>query len=418
MMNPFYIHEPLDKKITYYLIVALLFSLPFAIFYSEVILITLVLHTAIQLRKEKLRTIMSRDLFILQGIFFLTMICTLYSPDKKKAFEYWQIHAAILFLPLLFAANSLDISKYRNNFLRIFSWILTLIILYLYGDALFSIAYFHLPLSNLFYPSFVNHNFSKPLDIHPTYLSMYVAISLIYVSRCLVRKSSLTLKCFYGIQVLVLLAGMVQLGSKSVLLATILIYIVIFITASISLKRKFFLALPSLIIVIIVGAVILKNESFRNKYINDLFEDLQGQVNDLSETDSRLLRWKAATEVIKTSPFIGYGTGIEKQALKEEFFKEKLYNSYLGELDAHNQYLGFWISYGIVGFGLFLYTLYWGTSRAYRAKDPLFLAFMILVITVSISENMLDVNKGIMFYAFFFPLFAGQAGNRKTTPIV
>ena len=254
-----------------------------------------------------------------------------------------------------------------------------------------------------------------PLDIHPTYLSMYAAISLVYVSRCLVRKSSVSLKFFYGIQILILLAGMVQLGSKSVLAATILIYIAIFFTSSISVKRKFFLSLPALIIVIIVGVVILKNEGFRKKYILDLFDDLQGQMNNLSETDSRLLRWKAAAEVIKRSPFTGYGTGMEKQVLKEEYFKEKLYNSYLRELDAHNQYLGFWISYGIVGILLFLYTLYWGVRRAYLAKDPIFLAFMILMIIVSLSENTLDVNKGIMFYSFFFALFIKATGNLRNS---
>ena len=33
------------------------------------------------------------------------------------------------------------------------------------------------------------------------------------------------------------------------------------------------------------------------------------------------------------------------------------------------------------------------------------LSFMVLVTVVSFSEDLLDVNKGIFFYAFFFSFF-------------
>src|SRR5688500_6986678 len=132
-MNLFYIHEPLDKRISYYLFAAFVISLPFSIFYSEVILLGLLLHTAIQVRKEQLKKFVTRELIILQGIFFLTMLCTVYAADKKKAFAYWEIHAAILFLPQVFAATSPNVTKYRHNLFRIFSWITTIAIFYLYA---------------------------------------------------------------------------------------------------------------------------------------------------------------------------------------------------------------------------------------------------------------------------------------------
>lgn len=389
-MNPFYINEPLDKQISYYFIVALLISLPFNIFYSEAILLAFALYTAIRLRKENFKNILSREMFILQGIFFLTMVCTVYSPDKKKAFAYWEIQAAILFLPLLLSATSLDTGRYRGNFLKIFSWVITAAIIFLYACD----------------PASISHNFSRPLDIHPTYLSMYAALSLLYVIQCILRSVSYFKKYIWGIQALVLLSGMIQLGSKSVLLAMIIIMIFIFFTSSLTLKRKLYLSLPALFILLLISVVIINNDSFRKKYINDLFEDFSGKINDPGAIEPRLLRWKAAFTVIKKAPIFGYGTGMEKEVLKQEYFNEKLYNSYGLQLDAHNQYLGFWISYGIAGILLFLYTLYWGLSRAIKLKDPLFMGFMILLITVSISENILDVNKGIMFYAFFFPLFA------------
>ena len=40
---------------------------------------------------------------------------------------------------------------------------------------------------------------------------------------------------------------------------------------------------------------------------------------------------------------------------------------------------------------------------------------MIIITTVSVSENILDLNKGIFFYAFFFSLLLAKdkAGDKK-----
>jgi len=110
-------------------------------------------------------------------------------------------------------------------------------------------------------------------------------------------------------------------------------------------------------------------------------------------------------ELIKQSPVIGYGSGSEKELLKEKFFEKKLFTSYLHEFNAHSEYLSFLIKTGIIGFALFIYVLYFGFAVALQRQDILFLSFMTLIAIVAISENFLDVNKGIFFYSFFFSLF-------------
>jgi O-antigen ligase len=49
--------------------------------------------------------------------------------------------------------------------------------------------------------------------------------------------------------------------------------------------------------------------------------------------------------------------------------------------------------------------LYFGLTLAIKKRDPLFLAFMIIIAVVSVSENILDVNKCIFFFSFFYSLF-------------
>ena len=118
-----------------------------------------------------------------------------------------------------------------------------------------------------------------------------------------------------------------------------------------------------------------------------------------------MARWSLELELIEKFPFTGYGTGSEKDILKEKYFENKFYLSYLLELNAHNQYLSFLINTGIAGLCVYMYVLYFGFEQAIKRKDFLLLSFMIIITVVSVSENILDVNKGILFYAFFYSFF-------------
>ncbi|HWJ28287.1 MAG TPA: hypothetical protein VNS32_17210, partial [Flavisolibacter sp.] len=75
------------------------------------------------------------------------------------------------------------------------------------------------------------------------------------------------------------------------------------------------------------------------------------------------------------------------------------------KLNAHNQYLSFLIKGGIIAIAIFLVTLIIGFKKAIRYKSAIFISFLVCISVVSISENILDVNKGIFFYSFFLSFF-------------
>jgi hypothetical protein len=66
---------------------------------------------------------------------------------------------------------------------------------------------------------------------------------------------------------------------------------------------------------------------------------------------------------------------------------------------------------GIIGLLIYLIVLYYAFVQAIRKKDFLFFSFLVLVATVSVSENILDVNKGIFFYSFFLSFFLMAVNN-------
>jgi O-antigen ligase len=91
-----------------------------------------------------------------------------------------------------------------------------------------------------------------------------------------------------------------------------------------------------------------------------------------------------------------------------------MYGPYLASLNAHNQYLSFTINSGVIGLVIYLTTIGWGFWQSIKKKDIILLSFLTLVTVVSFSEDLLDVNKGIFIYAFFFPFLIMSAGRPDT----
>jgi O-antigen ligase len=150
---------------------------------------------------------------------------------------------------------------------------------------------------------------------------------------------------------------------------------------------------------------ILTLKTFRERFVTDLRTDLSAPKTD-EIIDPRIARWDAAGELIKKSPIIGHGSGTEIRLLHEVYFQKKYYNSFLNKLNVHNQYLSFLLKSGVIGLIIYLATLTFGFKSAVANKDLLFFSFMMIIAFVSFSENYLDVEKGVIFYAFFFSFFS------------
>lgn len=383
-------------------------SLPFDRFYSHLILISFAIHTLIHLDKKKISSIFKWRTLVLQSVFFITLITTIYTVNHAEAFNEWGKQITIFLFPVLFCLASLDIKKYLSSLLLIFALVCTGTIVYLYADALIAIRHYQLPLSSLFSHAFTNHNFSEPIDMHATFFSMQIAIALVYLSTVLIKERSDYLRLFYLVCVGILSAGMIQLSSKSVFVALFLIINLAIPFFLLKGKRtKYILITGSASVLAIVG--IFTVDTFRTRYITDLQIDLTNTPT-LTTTDSRLDRWDAAAELMKKSPIIGHGAGSEIGLLKEIFFAKKYYSSYLHKLNTHNEYLSFLIKSGIIGMLIYIGTLLFGFKVALVKRDLFFFTFMVLIALVSLSENLLDVDKGIIFYAFFFSLFYFSSG--------
>jgi len=401
--------DSLANRISFFHILLLMLSLPFDIFYSHIILISLCVHTLIQLKKAGIKPIFTKRVLAVQAVFFVTVIAALYTRYPQQAFAEWGREVVIFIFPLIFCLNTLDIKKYRPVLLFVFAIGCTLTVIYLYANALLTILFYGMPITTLFSAAFTNHNFSAAIAMHATFFSLQLVIAMVFMLYFLLYKaSSSALKIICCICCLILLAGVVQLGSKSILIAVFLIFLLAFPYCLATWRKRLQFVAVVMGLSVIVFGLIFNNTTLRTKYINDMQTDLS-PLQPGQDSEPRLARWEVIMPLIKSSPIIGYGSGSEITLLGNEFFNHKLYDSYLKKLNAHDQYLSFLLKSGIWGLAVYLAALAYGFKIALAKKDVLFISFMLLVAIVSLSENILDVDKGVFFYGFFFSflLFSG-----------
>jgi O-antigen ligase len=405
-MNPglFSVKDSLANKISYYHLMLLMASLPFDRFYSHLILGSYALHTLIHLKKDDIKKVFKWRTLILQSVFFITVLATIYSLNKPVGLGEWGKQVVILLFPVFFCLNPLNLGKYKSNLLLSFALVCTATIIYLYADVFATIKHYGLPLKNIFSGAFTNHNFSEPIAMHATFFSMQVVVALVYILSVLIKEQSTYKKLVYLFCGLVLTSGLIQLCSKSVFVALMIIInlAVPYFLLQKGKRLKYMAVSFSLSLLMVAG--VLSSGTFRERFVNELKLDITKASKD-ETNDGRLTRWKVVTQLIAQKPIAGYGSGTEIGLLQYEFFSHKLYNSYLNRLNSHNQYLSLLLKSGIIGLLIYLATLAFGFNIALKKKDLLLFTFMILVTIVCLSENLLDVDKGICFYAFFFSFF-------------
>ena len=400
------ISDTKENKISYYHLVMLMASLPFDLFYSHIILISFTLHTLIHLKKDRLRSLRSLRMLILPSVLFVTIIATIYTINVPAAFTEWTLRIPVLLFPILFSLNELDLKKYKQKLLLIFSLVCTATVFFLYVVAFITIRYYHLPLNAIFAEGFTNHNFSGPINIHATFFSFQLVIALVNLLYLLMQgMPSKKLKLFYTICSLILLCGIIQLSSKSIFFVLLIAVNVVLPYYSLNGKNKKVFILAGLGISLIVATCILSIPIFKERYVTLLKDDVSANKKEPRNSDSRIERWLVAAERIKAKPLAGYGSGSEIGLLKDDFYNAKLYSSFLYGLNCHNQYISFLLKSGVWGLLVYLLTLGYGIKASVKKKDGLFVCFMLVIIIVSFTENILDMDKGVMFYSFFFSFF-------------
>ena len=119
----------------------------------------------------------------------------------------------------------------------------------------------------------------------------------------------------------------------------------------------------------------------------------------------RYIYWKASIELIKENPILGVGTGDMNIAFNNH------YDQYYKELDkafrwrSHNQYLSITVAFGFIGLIWFLIALFYPVFKAKKVFNYLYITFFLIMIISMLTEDTIETQPGVTFFAFFSSLF-------------
>ena len=118
----------------------------------------------------------------------------------------------------------------------------------------------------------------------------------------------------------------------------------------------------------------------------------------------RLEYWQTGIQLIKENFIFGVGTGDIKVEYKKKYEQN---NSLLlpeNRLEAHNTFLTFFITFGIIGFIYLLYFVAFTISSSFKSLNFLCFTFLFVITSSFFTEDTLETQMGITIFSFLFSL--------------
>lgn len=152
------------------------------------------------------------------------------------------------------------------------------------------------------------------------------------------------------------------------------------------------------------------------------FETLKNQIQNYTDGGDpdgnsllqRVEHWKAAVDIIERNWLFGVGSGDVQAAFDESYARNnsKLEPKHWNR--AHNQFLTFWVSFGVFGFLLFV--IFWNYLFIlfYLKRNFLGLCFTLIAIASFLSEDTIETQQGVTFIALFLGLSLGLINDSQS----
>ena len=105
------------------------------------------------------------------------------------------------------------------------------------------------------------------------------------------------------------------------------------------------------------------------------------------------------------APLFGIGTGDLDNEFKFQYNFDRTILDLNYRYQAHNQYLTFLISFGIVGFLLLCVSTVFPLFSAKGFKNYISVVFFVIILLSMLGEDVLETHTGVSFFAYFYSLF-------------
>ena len=149
--------------------------------------------------------------------------------------------------------------------------------------------------------------------------------------------------------------------------------------------------------------------SLRMKLIHIKNEIHHYSVNGDPDGNSLLQRfehWKAGKKIIIENWAFGVGTGDLQEAFNNAYIESNTQLDTEHWNRAHNQFMTFWISFGILGFVIFTGFWLWFLWRNIKLQNLIGICFTLIAIGSFLSEDTIETQQGVTYIALFMGIIA------------
>jgi hypothetical protein len=111
--------------------------------------------------------------------------------------------------------------------------------------------------------------------------------------------------------------------------------------------------------------------------------------------------WRVGWSLFKENIFSGVGTGDVNDEYRKQYRRVKSELIFKYRNRAHNQFLTVCISFGIIGFIVFVVSLFIPFYKTKLAREIVYILFFTLLLVSMMGEDTLETQAGVTFAAFF-----------------
>ncbi|MCC9062468.1 O-antigen ligase family protein [Flavobacterium piscisymbiosum] len=254
---------------------------------------------------------------------------------------------------------------------------------------------------------FARFNLENTIHIHGTYISLWVGIAILLVSDFLIHDKTLNTK----IKTCLILVIALLLLSLIVINTRIILYSIIFLSALnyyfFAFKSKKMNSKVVVIMLLLISLVVL--------FLSQRFQDdIQFLNKNNIKNSSRYTICYCSLQTIAESNFLGMDNHLIQSKLNNCYDKYGFSDLSKDNLNAHNQYLDFFLKGGFVLFILFVLMLFIKLKTALKSKNYLYFLITLLFTFSFLTENILVRQYGIYIYMFCDILFLGSVLPNKS----
>lgn len=351
---------------------------------------------------KKLKFEILKDGWPILGFFILGIIGSFYGTTFPNGFKLLEKYWAFLLVPLVMLTEKDEYDKRRENIFLSLVLGSAVTLLICYGNLIHEMVSRSEPISYFFRWRHLGHQFTEIADTHPTYLGVFIVISIVFMSKSKQMGNAIKLPL-----ILFFLFGLFQLASRIALFLAILFLILLVVNRT---KKQWGL-LAFLVLGIIVGIFVFKKMG--SKYVKDRLFTVESALND-----KRFQRWNASYEIFKENPFLGVGFSRIESIRNDKYVKYGFEIAAREDLNAHNQLLEFLSRNGVVGGFVYVCSMVFLLLLSLYKRDSLFTYLFIIFIVANLTESMMVRIKGIEYFAIFTSLFLCRNLNPDNTNVI